>query len=101
MEIMIIIIRGGSRRERVPNVRTVHLQHAADALRLALDGVADSGPGLQHAGVDAGEGQGAHEGVVHDLEGQRGERHLVVGSALDHLLDVRRVHALQVRSGQG
>ena len=45
---------------------------------LALDRVVDGVAGLQHAGVDAEEGQRADEGVGRDLERQRRERLVVV-----------------------
>jgi hypothetical protein len=38
---------------------------------------------LHLARVDPGEGQRAHERVVHDLERQAGERHVVVRAARD------------------
>jgi hypothetical protein len=51
----------------------VHLQDPADALLLAADRVVDRVARLQHARVDAHEGQLADVGVGHQLEGQRGE----------------------------
>src|SRR5882757_2303419 len=61
----------------------VHLQHAADALGLAVARVVDEVAGVEHAGVDAHEGQGADVLVGHDLEAQRGEG-LVVGGPAQH-----------------
>ncbi|MCY1272303.1 hypothetical protein D9M70_208790 [compost metagenome] len=71
----------------------MHLHHAADALLLALHRVEHGIAGVQHAGVDADEGQGADEGVGGDLEGQRGEGFAVVGVAFVLLLRVIRVGA--------
>ncbi len=55
----------------------VHQQHAADALLLVLHRVDQRGAGLHLAGIDAAEGERAHEGIVHDLEGQHRERLVV------------------------
>ena len=55
----------------------VHQQHAADALFLVLHRVEQGRAGLDLAGIDAAEGQRADERVVHDLEGQHGERLVV------------------------
>src|SRR6056297_3664755 len=57
----------------------VHLQQSADALALALHRVEHGVAGIQHAGVDAEEGQVADERVGGDLERQRRERRLVPG----------------------
>ena len=51
----------------------VHLEHAADALLVPLRGVHHGVAGLQHARVDAHEGQVAVL-VVDDLEGERRRR---------------------------
>ena len=51
----------------------VHLDHAADALGLACEGVQDGIALFDGAGVDAGEGE-CTELVVHDLERQAAER---------------------------
>ena len=59
----------------------VHLQDPADALLLAADRVVDRVARLQHARVDAHEGQLADERVGHQLERQRGELLVVVGLA--------------------
>ena len=59
----------------------VHLQQPADALLLALHRVVDRVAGIQHAGVDAEEGELADERVGHDLERERRERLVVVGLA--------------------
>ena len=61
----------------------VHLEHAPDALLLALDRVEDVGARLERARVDPEEGQLADEGVGGDLEGQRGEGLVVVDRAQD------------------
>ena len=42
-------------------------------------------PRLQLAGIDAAEGERAHEGVVHDLEGQHRQGFVVRGPAGDFL----------------
>ena len=63
----------------------VHLEEAADALLLALDRVVRVGALLKLARVDAHEGEGADEGIRHDLEGETGER-LLVGGLAGHLL---------------
>ena len=55
----------------------VHQQHAADALLLVLHRIDQRGAGFHLAGIDAGEGERADERVVHDLEGQHGERRVV------------------------
>ena len=65
--------------------------------RPCLDGVVDVGAGLEDAGVDAQEGEGAHEGVRHDLEGEAREGLGVRGLAgQQHLLVV---HLGAVRQG--
>ncbi len=46
----------------------VHQQHAADAFLAVLGGVDHAGAAFEPAGIDAAEGDGADEGVVHDLE---------------------------------
>ena len=56
----------------------VHQQHAADALLLVFHRIDQRGAGFHLAGIDAGEGERAHERVVHDLEGQHGQRRGVV-----------------------
>ena len=70
----------------------VHLEEAADALLLALDGVEHVRAGLERAGVDPEEGQLADERVGGDLEGERRERLVVVDRAHD-LVAGARVHA--------
>ena len=98
----------------------VHLQDAANALFLALDRVVYRVARIQHARVDAEEGQVADERVGRDLERQRRERLLVIGvtltfrfvvvQALDrghidrrrHVIDHRiehRLHALVLECG--
>ena len=59
----------------------VHHQDAPDALGALGAGVEDAPAGVQRAGVDAEVGELADERVGHDLEGQRGERRVVVGRA--------------------
>ncbi len=60
----------------------MHEQHAADLFLLVLDRIGHLARGLQLARIDAGEGQGSDERIVHDLERQSGERRVVVGRAL-------------------
>ena len=67
----------------------VHLEDAADPL-LAVLGRVEHGVALaEHARVDAGEGELAEVLVGHDLEGEGGERLLVVGHALELSLPFR------------
>src|SRR6476620_10234317 len=47
----------------------VHQQHAADTLLLVFHRIEQSRAGFHLAGINAAEGKRAHEGVVHDLEG--------------------------------
>src|SRR5690606_27548818 len=61
---------------------SLHLNHTADALFLALDRVEHRVTGAQHTGVHADEGQGTDEGVGSDLERQSSERLVVAGDAL-------------------
>ncbi|MNR35389.1 hypothetical protein D3C85_1532320 [compost metagenome] len=75
----------------------MHLHHAADAFLLALDRVEHGVAGAEHAGVDPGEGQGTDEGVGGDLERQRRERFVVVSVALQVLVFVVRVGAVDRR----
>mmetsp|Transcript_30373 Transcript_30373/g.50840 ORF Transcript_30373/g.50840 Transcript_30373/m.50840 type:complete len:309 (+) Transcript_30373:981-1907(+) len=75
----------------------MHLQHSANALGFSFHGVAYIGSCSHNPGVDAGEGQGAHEGVVHDLEGQSRERFLIAGGAGDDLFRVDRIYAFDGR----
>ena len=56
----------------------VHLHHAPDALAPFAGGVVDLIAGVQHAGIDAEEGQRADVGIGGDLEGERGEGLVVV-----------------------
>ncbi len=71
----------------------VHLQDAADALLVAVGGVHHRAALLQRAGVDAEVDELADVRVGHDLEGQRRERLVVGGLALE-LLVTLDVHAL-------
>ena len=76
----------------------VHQQHAADALLAVLGAVQHAGRRLEHARIDAREGERADERIGHDLERQRRQRRVVarrqrdrlVGAHLD-ALDVRHV----------
>ena len=52
----------------------VHQQHAADALLAVARRIDDAGTGNQRAGIDAAEGDGADERVVHDLEREQRQR---------------------------
>ena len=56
----------------------VHQEHAADALLAILGGVDHAGAAFEPAGIDAAEGDGADERIVHDLEGKHRQR-LAVG----------------------
>src|SRR6266478_2355817 len=59
----------------------VHADQTPDALLLVARRVVDAGAGLERPGIHPHEGELAHEGVVHDLEGEGGERRLAVGRA--------------------
>ena len=72
----------GLRRLDQRAVVGVHLDHAADALGLAGEGVEHRCALGDRARVDAGEGQAA-EAVVHDLERERAEG--LVGSTMANL----------------
>ena len=61
----------------------MHQQHAADTLFLLAGRIDHAGAARQHAGIDAAEGDGADERVVHDLEREQSQRLLVVGLADD------------------
>ena len=76
----------------------MHQQHAADTLFAILRRIDDAGAAGERAGVDAAEGNGADEGIVHDLEGKKRHRLLVVGLADDFVALV--VHALDGRNVQ-
>ena len=86
-------VAGAHRLDLLTLVR-VHAVDLADALLLALDGVQHRGAGLQAAGVDPDEGELAQVRVAHDLERQRGQRLVVGRLALDDLLGVLDVVAL-------
>src|SRR5690606_34822063 len=60
----------------------MHLEHAADALLLALDRIVERHTLLEHAGIDTGKGQRADERVVHDLEREHGQWLVVIGVTL-------------------
>ena len=73
-------------RERFLNFFTivgVHHHHTTDALFLTFGGVQERVALVQHTGVDAGKGQRANKGVVHDFERQTGEGHVVIRTACD------------------
>ena len=76
----------GIHRVDILAVVGVHLQNAAHTLALALGGVQHGGTGRQLTGVNAEEGQAAHIGVGHDLEGQGGKGLVVAGTAILFLL---------------
>ena len=61
----------------------MHQQHAADALLLLAGRVHDAGARGQDARIDAAEGDGADERIVHDLEREQRQRLLVVRLAHD------------------
>src|SRR5690606_2954826 len=61
---------------------SLHLNHTADALFLALDRVEHRVTGAQHTGVHAYEGQGTDEGVGGNLERQSSERLVITGNTL-------------------
>ena len=67
----------------------VHLEDAADALLLALDGVEHVRAGLERARVDPEEGELAHERVGRDLERERRERLVVIDRAHDLVAGAR------------
>ena len=82
----------GVDRVEVLAVVGVHLEQAADALLVAGAGVEDLAALVERAAVDPEVRELADVGVGHDLEGQRGERLVVVGLALE-LFVALRVHA--------
>ena len=57
----------------------VHLKDAAQTFLLALGAVEHRRSSLYRTGIDPEEGEAAHIGVGHDLEGQSGEGSLIVG----------------------
>ena len=61
----------------------MHQQHAADALFAFLGRIDHAGAAGERAGIDAAEGDGADEGVVHDLEGEQRQRRVVLRLADD------------------
>ena len=60
----------------------MHLQQATDALFATLDRIEHGVAGIEHAGINAEEGQRTDERVGGDLERQRGERLGVIGVTL-------------------
>ncbi len=74
----------------------VHQQHAADALFPVLHRVEQRRAGLDLARINATEGERTDEGIVHDLEGEHGERRIVLRLAR-HLLARFDVDALHRR----
>ena len=85
----------GARFLHVLAVVGVHQQHAADALLAVLGAVQHAGRRFEHARIDAGEGERAHERVGHDLEGERRERRVVARRQRDRLVGAH-LHALDV-----
>src|SRR5476651_834803 len=73
----------------------MHQQHAADTLLAVLRAVQHSGRRLEHARVDAREGERAHERVSHDLEGESRHRRVVARRQRDRLVGAH-LHALDV-----
>ena len=67
----------------------MHQQHAPDAFVLVFDGIEHARAARDHARIDAHEGDRTDERIVHDLEGETGERRLVVWRALYLLVGVR------------
>ena len=57
--------------------------------RWSLTVLCDTGAALEHARVDAHEGERADEGIAHDLEGERRHRLGVVGRRVDPLVGPR------------
>ena len=72
----------GAARSQLLTLVRVHLVDLADPLLAVLGRVEDLAAVLEHAGVDADEGQLAEVRVGRDLERQRGERLVVVGATL-------------------
>ena len=66
----------------------MHEQHAADPLALVLGRIEHGRTGFDLARIDAAEGDGADERVVHDLEGEHRERVGVARHANDVLAGV-------------
>jgi hypothetical protein len=85
----------GTRFLHVLTIVGVHQQHAADALLAVLGAVQHAGRRFEHARIDAGEGERAHERVGHDLEGERGKRRVVARRQRDRLVGAH-LHALDV-----
>ena len=77
----------------------VHQKHAANALLAILGGVDDAGAAFEPTGIDAAEGDGADEGIVHDLEGEHRQRLAVARIA--HDLVALAVDALDRRHVEG
>ena len=71
----------------------VHEEKAADSLSLAGACVQHRGAALELAAVDAEKSELTHEGVIHDLEGQRSERSVVVGFAREGRLGIVWINA--------
>src|SRR5262249_28426562 len=64
----------------------VHLEQASDTLGAAPGSVEDAVAGLEMSGVDANKRKLTDKRIGHNLEGQRGERLIVVSLALQNLL---------------
>jgi hypothetical protein len=56
----------------------MHQQHAADAFLAVARRIDHAGAAFERAGIDAAEGDGADERIVHDLE--RKQRHRLLSS---------------------
>src|SRR5918994_4154009 len=78
----------------------MHEEHATDALLLVAGRVKDRRTGFDLTRIDAAEGDGADEGIVHDLEGEHGER-LVVGRPANGLFLGLEVDALDLAAIHG
>ena len=78
----------------------VHHDQTAHALTLLLGRVEHVAAAGHRAAVNAGEGQLAHEGVGHDLEGQSGEGLVIGGMTVDLLFGIVGIHALDSRNIQ-
>ncbi|MND59654.1 hypothetical protein D3C80_508560 [compost metagenome] len=72
----------------------MHLHHTPDPFLFAFDRVEHRVAGTEYAGIDAGEGQGADEGVGGNLERQGRKRLAVVSVALQVLVFVIRIGAI-------
>src|SRR5690242_15369915 len=79
-------------RERLFDVLStvrMHQKHAADTLRLVLDGIENAGTGIHRTRIDAHEGDRTHERIVQDFEGQPREWGFVVCRTFFFFVGVR------------